>query len=344
MQTMPMNGLCRVARVSTTVRCLLIVSAIMPLVFACTPKFRSNMANGTLHVERIPQMAGTPIEFEVGSIETEPGIRIFYRVWGTPNRAPGPAVLVVPGIGYHSEPYKVVADYLSGSGHLIVAIDLRGHGRSGGMRAAVPTGDQLLADLDGMIQLIRSKYASNRVYLLGESMGGLVAINYGARRSSNIDGLILVAPAVRVACAQLLKAENLKVLAALLFQRDRPIIDLAGARLEEATVDHDFILARRTDDLAINKISVNYLLGLSRLQTGLAQKAAAIHVPTLVLHGKRDKILSWKGSASLHDELGSADKKLITFEEARHTLFWDPSTPDVFKVIRAWLQSHSEGS
>lgn len=287
-------------------------------------------------------MINKPTQLAVGSVETQPGTRIFYRVWETHNHRSRPAVLVIHGIGFHSGPYEIVAAHLSGSGYLVAAMDLRGHGKSGGPRGEVPVLDQLLIDVDAVIRLIRSEHAPTRLYLLGESMGGLVAINYAARRPTAVDGLILVAPAVGVACPQLLKADNIRILPALLFERTRPVIDLAGPRLEDASVDEDFIRARRADPLAINRISVDYLLGLNRLQTGLADKAAAIHAPTLVLHGKRDTILSWQASAWFQRRLGSADKQFVTFEDARHTLFWDPSTPEVFEVIRGWLKSRSD--
>jgi alpha-beta hydrolase superfamily lysophospholipase len=264
------------------------------------------------------------------------GATIFYRAW-TPPEVSRRGVLVIPGIGLHGEPYRVVAEHLAPGGHRVIAVDLRGHGHSSGPRGRVPAPGEVIADLDAVVRRVRDAYGLTHLHLLGESMGSVAALTYAAARSAELASVVLVASAVRLAFQQVLKPENLALLPALAFAWDRPVIDVAGRRLDEASADAAFRAARRADPLAINVLSPRYLLTLDRLRRPWAANAAAITARTLLLHGKRDPIVDWRGSRELHAALAARDRKLALFPHARHTLFWDPATPEVFRTIGGWL-------
>ncbi len=277
-----------------------------------------------------------------GTVTAPDGVEIAYRVWRAETR-PGvvahKAIVVIPGIGYHGVPYAVVSDFLSGDGYVVVAVDLRGHGRSGGMRGRVPTSAELVVDLDAVIDRVRRDQAPERLYLMGESMGGLVALDYAATSRTRLDGVVFVTPALRVATRQLAYPENVVLLPAALCCRDRPVVNLIGRRLDDASRDPGFKRARREDPLAINRLSVGYLLGLRALMAGWEAKAARVTVPSLILHGRRDRVVDWRGSEALHAALGATEKRLALVEGAWHTLFWDPDTPEVFAEVRRWLSA-----
>ena len=274
---------------------------------------------------------------EVRAATAPDGVPIVYRVWVPAAPQSSRAVLVIPGIGYHSAPYAVVADALTADGHAVAAVDLRGHGRSGGIRGTVPTPEQVVGDLDAVIACVRLELAPERVYILGESMGGLVALHYVATTGTSIDGVVFVAPAIRVASAQIASPETVLVLGTFLFARDAPVVNLVGARLDESTADAAFKEARRNDRLAIDRLSVNYLRGLGRLMEGWREKAARIRAPSLVLHGTADAVLDPRGSEALHAALGASTKALVLVPDAHHTLFWDAETPRVFAEIRRFV-------
>jgi alpha-beta hydrolase superfamily lysophospholipase len=279
---------------------------------------------------------GRAVAETTGTVRSDDGTAIFYRAWTATGATTADAVIVVPGIGLHSAPYHVVAEALVPAGHHVVGIDLRGHGHSGGVRGTVPGPRAIVADIDAVAGWVRATHGVARVHLLGESMGGLVALNYAAARVERLASLVLVAPAIRVACTQVARLSNL-VLAPGLFTPQRPVLDLAGARLDEATVDEAFKRARRADPLAHNVVGIRYLPGLARLRARWRDKARRVTVPTLIFHGRRDAILDWRGSRALHAAIGAAVRELVLLDDARHTLFWDPASADVFTRLRDWL-------
>jgi alpha-beta hydrolase superfamily lysophospholipase len=249
-------------------------------------------------------------------------------------------VVVVHGIGLHSAPYRVVAEALMCRGHHVIGVDLRGHGRSGGSPGTVPGPREIREDLDAVVDWHKADAHVLRVHLLGESMGGLVALDYAAGRHERLHSLVLVAPAIRLAWGQLLRLENLALVTSFIAP-GRPVVDLAGARLDEASGDAGFKRDRRADSLAHNVVSARYLLALARLRAGWRDKAQRTRVPTLIFHGRRDAVLDWRGSRALHAALGAAIRELLILDEARHTLFWDPAAPRVFAQLRRWLAARA---
>jgi acylglycerol lipase len=286
----------------------------------------------------MPVSAPDSLRESTATVTSADGTPLFRRTWLAAGARD--VVVIVPGIGLHGAPYRVVAEALVPAGHHVVALDLRGHGKSGGRRGAVPTPREVVMDLDAMLDAVRAELAPQRVHLLGESMGGLVALNYVAVRSARLASLILVAPAIRVACGQILRADSVCVTPGLVAPC-RPVLDVAGARLDEATADEDFKRARRADPLALNVLSVGYLLALARLRVRWRAKARRATAPTLIFHGRRDAILDWRGSCALERALGARVRELVLLDSARHTLFWDPASAEVFARIRGWLAARA---
>jgi acylglycerol lipase len=74
------------------------------------------------------------------------------------------------------------------------ALELRGHGKSEGVRSHIDNFDDFISDLHTLIAEIRINYPSTPIYLLGESMGGAIAIKYCIIYPYVVSGIILLAP------------------------------------------------------------------------------------------------------------------------------------------------------
>ncbi|TAN24745.1 MAG: alpha/beta fold hydrolase [Actinomycetota bacterium] len=68
----------------------------------------------------------------------------------------------------------------------VIAIDLRGHGRS-----SYDGKDFSVEDMAGDVRLVLDALSVNSVYMLGLSMGGCVAINFAATSPSSVERLVL---------------------------------------------------------------------------------------------------------------------------------------------------------
>jgi len=274
-----------------------------------------------------------------GTIVSADQTCLFYRFW--PAEAPGNRiVLVLHGIGYHSGPYKVIADALNPHGIDVYGLDARGHGLSCGRRGYLGTPAQTSEDVSAMVRFLKQQHPSARLYLLGESMGGALALDY-MKDSSEIDGLILLAPALNVNSAQLFRLGNLPLLPYFLFARRHPAISLVGKRLEESSRDRQWIAERRADPLAYKKVSFGYLNDIKALiKNWRTEIAPRVHVPTLIIQGEDDRIVSRKDCKEFSQRLATADKTFKTYPAVRHTTLWDPGTPVILDAVRQWIEAH----
>jgi len=108
------------------------------------------------------------------------GAELFYSVRGI-----GPTCLVLSAIG--TKPYEQLMPEVLDAFLQLVFVDLRGGGRSTGDPADL-TFEVLAEDLDA----IRTALGVERVAVLGHSILGVLAIEYGRRRPANVSHVIAV--------------------------------------------------------------------------------------------------------------------------------------------------------
>lgn len=277
-----------------------------------------------------------------GFVAATDGTCLFYRAW-TPalQTSTDFAVIVLHGIGLHSGPYKVFGDALNKVGIVVYALDTRGHGLSCGNRDQIPNQQTENRDIRSMIQFLKERYPQAKIFLLGESMGGIFALNYASENDADISGLILLAPAVSVARGQFFRIGSIPLLPYLFFWPDKPVVSLVGKRLTKSTRDKGFVIARRKDVLAHEKVSINYLRGVGKAAKNWEKLTAPrVKIPTLIVQGERDPVVSARGSRKLFELLAATDKQFKSYQNIPHTLPWDPETPDVMETICTWITRH----
>jgi acylglycerol lipase len=278
-----------------------------------------------------------------GYLSAADGTCLFYRDW-FPANSPEPAaiVLVLHGIGYHGGPYKFIAEDLNPLGVAVYALDARGHGLSCGARDTLPPSDVENHDIGAMLDLIRASYPGAKIFLLGDSMGGVMAMDYAREHNSGLAGLILVVPAISVPFfGQLDNKRNLPLLPYAIFDHSAPVVSLVGHRLTQSSRDPQFIAERRSDPLAYKKVSISYVVAAGRAARHWdTETAPRITLPVLLLEGQKDPIVSHAASRKLFKSLGSDDKTFEAFSGARHTILWDPDSGAVLATINRWLADH----
>lgn len=264
--------------------------------------------------------------------------RLFYRHWPATTAWNGRVVILLHGIGYHSAPYKIVADALNPQGCDVYGLDGRGHGLSQGQRGFVGTPIQAEADVECMIRFIRQERPTAKVFLLGDSMGADLVLNYAKRNSRELSGLILMALALNLDLGQYLRLDTLSLLPYFFLAHRKPVISVVGERLEESSRDPEFIARRSADPLAYKNISFGYLLDIQRIVLGWRWKIAPrIHVPMLLIKGGKDKVVSHRECLAFDRLSASKDKTFKIYPDVPHTTLWDPETPEILDVVGAWI-------
>jgi alpha-beta hydrolase superfamily lysophospholipase len=283
---------------------------------------------------------GDPIADHHGTLTSADSTCLFYRYW--PAQAwNGRAVIVLHGIGYHSGPYKVIADALNPRGIAVYGLDARGHGLSCGPRGYTGSATEVAQDVAAIVDFVKLQQPHTKVFLMGDSMGCNYALNYAKENSAQLAGLILLAPAFYVDSSQLLNLESALLLPYFLFGHRKPVIDLVGKRLDESSRDPQWIAARRADPLAYKKANFGYLLDIQRLIFGWRRKIAPrVRIPILMMKGGQDRVVSQKDCEVFQKLSASTDKRFEIYADVPHTTLWDPQTPETLGLAGSWILEH----
>ena len=258
---------------------------------------------------------------------------LFLREWKPGSRNQRAAVAIVHGFGEHSDLYSPVAEFLVARGTSVRCCDLRGHGRSPGKRGHIRAWSDYRDDVLEMIDAIRGESPGLPVFLLGNSLGGLIAADYAIHRSDELTGLILLAPAVGE-----IGVHPFLLTVSRIFSRIWPSFTLkSGTQRSRLTRDPAAIARLDADPLV-------HSLGTARLGAEMQdaivrvkQRAPALTLPVLILQGEADQVTSPDSTREFFANVGAGDKTLKTYPEAYHNLVIDLVKDDVMADIDSWI-------
>jgi alpha-beta hydrolase superfamily lysophospholipase len=131
-------------------------------------------------------------------LKTFDGLSLFAQNWQPEDRTRA-VVCLVHGIGEYSGRYVHVADRLTQAGYAIFTFDLRGHGKSEGLRGHIPSYEAIMQDISFLLETANKKYPQLPVFLCGHSLGGNLVLNYVLRRQPHLKGVIATAPWLHLA-------------------------------------------------------------------------------------------------------------------------------------------------
>ncbi len=244
-------------------------------------------------------------------------------------------ICVVHGFGGHIGRYENFADIMTGRGFAVFGIDLRGHGKSGGLRGYARSGDILLSDINDLIIEARKDYIDLPVFLFGHSMGGLLAANYVLKnRSRELSGVILFSPLFRLA----FKPPSGKLMLGNFFGRFIPSFTLPyEIDLRELSTAYENMELTNHDNLVHHNLSYSlYKICLSGGEWAIKNAALKI-IPALVCHGESDMITSPDASREFCNNCGK-DVTFKLWEGMKHELLNEKRKDEVYQFIDNWIK------
>lgn len=271
-----------------------------------------------------------------GTLPGARGLELYRRRWSCGGE-PRARVVITHGAGEHLGRYEHVAEALCAAGYEVHAHDHRGHGRSEGRRADLGRMDDAVADLRTMIALARGEQPPRKLFLLGHSMGGCVALEYALRHQDEIDGLILSSPIASLNAASAATRALSKAVGSLLPRLGVYAVDSALISRDPAVVR-----AYDTDPLVFHgKLPARIVAELTRSVESFPKRLSGLTVPLLVFHGRADRITEPAGSELICARAGSADKELVLFDDLFHETLNEPERGEVIGRIIAWLDARA---
>jgi len=272
------------------------------------------------------------------TLKTGDGLDLHVRCWRTEEVAHRWTFVIVHGLGEHGGRYQHLAAWFTPLGATVYAIDLRGHGRSGGPRGHAPSLDVLLADIDAVVVRARTD-SGGPVVLIGHSFGGLLAIAYTLRHPDHIDKAVFSAPLL----IPKVKVPAWKRPLTKILPRVAPRVAVSN-EVDPNLLSHDPEIARRyaSDPLVHDRITGGlYGDTIARGEAFIA-RASEVRVPFLLMQGRDDRIVDPLGSQRFFARATAPDRAFCLYPGLYHEIFNELEHERVFQDLESWLTQRTD--
>jgi alpha-beta hydrolase superfamily lysophospholipase len=263
------------------------------------------------------------------------GLPLYYQTWQPLNVRPRAVLVNLHGLGDHSSLYPSIAGYFPARGIAVYAYDMRGNGRSPGQRAYVGHWEEYRGDLHAFVAKVRALEGMLPIFLLGNSLGGLVVLEYALHNPDHLAGVIAAAPALgKVGVPSYLMALG-RVMSRIWPRFSLEVgMDLSGLARDPAvvhTVLADPLFHRR----GTARLSTEVTAAIERVHA----RAGELSVPLLILHGSADRMVPPDGSREFFSKVRAADRELREYPGAYHGLFADVDHQEVLGDLERWIEN-----
>ncbi|MEW6057388.1 MAG: alpha/beta hydrolase [Bdellovibrionota bacterium] len=266
-------------------------------------------------------------ERESGSFRTSDGLRLSFQVGGNPA---GPVILFCYGLACSSHHFKYQWEYLARR-YRLLTLDYRGHNFSEAPRAITTlTFPRIAGDIHEFLEHLNLR---DTVCLVGHSMGVNIALEFAARFAERVHSLVLIAGAAAFPANTAREMYGLTVLQSMLKTVDGLFPRLAdqawrmptrtrGAERFAKYVGFNPALSKIEDIRECIRVMGELspriffqLLG-EYLRHDRRDSLELIRVPTLIIGGEKDKMISTSHQKSLHERIENS--RYVVIPEASH--------------------------
>ena len=237
----------------------------------------------------------------------------------------GPAgCLLLHGFTAMPEEMRWLGEYLAGQGHAVLGVRLAGHATTPVDLARTRWTDWLISVEEGLAML---RGVTEQVFLIGQSMGGMIALVAAARYP--VAGVIALSTPSDM-------GGKAPPLAVRLFFRFRPMIQKRTKPAEPPLAER-----REAEYPAYPQFPARILQEVDLLRGALHEALPQVRVPALLIHSRADAAVSADNMPRIHERLGSTDKQMLWLDGMEHSLVRDPQRQVVFDAVAGFIAGHA---
>ncbi|HNT35721.1 MAG TPA: alpha/beta fold hydrolase [bacterium] len=271
------------------------------------------------------------------TITDSAGVKIPCRQWQASD--PKSAIVFVHGIQSHSGWFDEACCFLSERGHTCYGFDRRGAGISEQPRGYIDSYRTWIEELTTVLQFAESESEGRPVHLLSWCFGAKVALGYLlSTRENSLASAIFLCPGIKTK-TQLRWRQMLRVLVGSkspdATPMETPISD------EMFTDVPEYLEFIHNDPHSLRKATPALYFQIFLLDRFLRKSSNKITLPLLFMLAGQDQIADNEYAVKFYAEACSQVKRLISYANVRHSLFFSTERQRVMDDLCLWLD-HKE--
>jgi len=278
---------------------------------------------------------------ETGIHQGKSGVPIHWRVDRSDPAgpaAPRALVLISHGVAEHMGRYQHVSDALVAAGYAVARVDHRGHGASGGARVFIERFGDYVVDLYAVLGVVKARVGAPKTFLLGHSMGGLIALHLLLAHPGAVDGAIVSGPALGLS----LPVPAWKDALGKIMSKVWPSLAIpTGVDPGLVSRDPAVVAAYASDPQVTKKATARWYTELLAAQKDAKERALELTGRLLGLGGGKDGLVSVPAIERWFPRVGSQDKTLVPYPDLFHEVMNEPEKDVVLGDIRRWLDART---
>jgi len=276
-------------------------------------------------------------ENRIEKLTCSDGILRDIHIWDA--EQPRALFLAIHGAMDHAGNFMIPGMYFRDKGITTVAHEQHGHDRK--RKVYIPRFEVFLDDLDLMWAWVTKAYPDLPVFIMGHSMGGLVATHYGLKRINGdprFRGFIVSSPYYVNAVKTPRLVEKLAGVIAFLAPRMAiPLEDITG----NLTHDEQVYLRHRTDEkdgIMATLASARFANELLKAQRWVPGHIAVWKHPLLAIVAEDDKVADAGATRILLKKIDPERITALYYPENYHENFNELNREEIFTRILEWVE------
>lgn len=269
----------------------------------------------------------------LGQYITCDGKPISFRKWAGVRDV----IVYLHGIESNSGWFSPFASQLNERGFTLYGIDRRGSGLNEDDRGDIRDYNTFLDDIDDALKFIREQNIGKKIYLMGICWGGLLAVNYIAKRKPDTaHGLLLLSPAIYRKIDLNFCIKAIAKIYSLFYPKFRFKIPI---RDEMFTSSKRYLSFIKKDTMRLRALSCRFFNEILRMEQELSPINHKITVPVAVLLSGYDEIVDNDRVREWFKRLEANDKTIKVFNDLRHVMPFEDNIDPLVDFISDWIET-----
>lgn len=259
--------------------------------------------------------------------------------WEPLDGQPRANVLCIHGLGGAACDFGPVGRHLASLGCAVRAVNLRGQGNDpdGGRRGHFLHPEIWRADLGAFAGTFASEAP---LFVVGESMGALVAVDAVAHGALAPERLVISVPVTETRA----RVPGWALAALRGVAGVCPRLKLSPLRfvhgktaLPRLTADNDYMDYLTRLPHRVGGFTLHFLSSFHEFMGSVRDSAPRVEIPTLMLAAGRDVFIKPAQSRAFFEALGAEEKEYVLYPDSHHLLWHDVDRDDVLARIGGWI-------